>query len=41
MTERSDKDQTKNANEFEITQELLEAAFEELPPENVVVYHSF
>ena len=36
MTERSDKDLTQNINEFDIPQELLEAAFEELPPENVV-----
>jgi len=36
MTERFNKEQLQNVNEFEIPQELLEAAFEELPPENVV-----
>lgn len=36
MTKRFDKEWSQDGDKFEIPQELLETAFEELPPENVV-----
>ena len=36
MTDSVYKDQPQNEDEFEISQEILETVFEELPPENVV-----